>query len=206
MLMGRFLGSAVRPARQVRIVALLREQGAASAVEFALVAPVVLALVAGTLEFSMLSLGNAMLHNAVAEAARVGMTTNGSTALREDRIREEVARYTSSFLDPRRIGVETLVYDSFANVGQPEPFTDHNGNGVWDPGEPFSDVNGNGQWDADRGTEGVGGPSDIVLYRITYDWQMWTPLVRNIVRPDGRIPLAATLAVRNEAFSGAGGA
>src|SRR5205823_4419997 len=28
-----------------------------------------------------------------------------------------------------------------------EPFTDTNGNNVWDAGEPFTDMNGNGQFD-----------------------------------------------------------
>ncbi len=37
----------------------------------------------------------------------------------------------------------------------PEPFTDTNGNGVWDPGEPFTDVNGNGIYDANN-------PNDFV--------------------------------------------
>ncbi len=30
----------------------------------------------------------------------------------------------------------------------PEPFTDTNGNGAYDPGEPYTDTNGNGAYDA----------------------------------------------------------
>ena len=36
--------------------------------------------------------------------------------------------------------------DNWDNTG--DPFTDTNGNGLWDPGEPFIDTNGNGLWDA----------------------------------------------------------
>ena len=36
-----------------------------------------------------------------------------------------------------------------------EPFTDVNGNGIWDAGEPFQDLNGNGVWDTNIGTTWV---------------------------------------------------
>ena len=53
--------------------------------------------------------------------------------------------------------MDTLVYESFADIGKPEPFTDQDGNGAYNAGEPFVDVNGNGQWDADMGEAGLGG-------------------------------------------------
>ena len=43
------------------------------------------------------------------------------------------------------------------------------------------DVNGNGQWDADMGEAGLGGPSDVVVYRLTYDWGIITPVMREVM-------------------------
>jgi C-terminal peptidase prc len=41
--------------------------------------------------------------------------------------------------------VQTPMYDLQTRHG--EPFSDQNGNGMWDKGEPFVDTNGNGKWD-----------------------------------------------------------
>ena len=72
----------------------------------------------------------------------------------------------------------TLVYENFGDVGQPEPFTDENGNGAYDAGEAFTDVNGNGGWDEDMGAAGLGGPGDVVVYQMSYDWSIIIPMFR----------------------------
>ena len=95
--------------------------------------------------------------------------------------------------------METLVYENFADVGQPEPFTDENGNGVWDNDEPFTDVNGNGTWDPDMGAAGLGGPGDVVIYRMSYDWSIMIPLFRPFFGDE--ITLQSNIAVRNEPFT-----
>ncbi|RLC29118.1 MAG: hypothetical protein DRH37_08170 [Deltaproteobacteria bacterium] len=61
--------------------------------------------------------------------------------LAQSRIEELMAlEYSTTFTDP------DLIADSVTAVGA-EPFTDTNGNGLWEKGEPFTDVNGNGLWD-----------------------------------------------------------
>jgi hypothetical protein len=94
--------------------------------------------------------------------------------------------------------MDTLVYHSFGDIGQPEPFTDTNHNGVHDAGEPFTDSNGNGTWDPDMGAAGLGGPGDVVLYRMSYDWHIMIPLFRPFFGDS--IRLTANVAVRNEPY------
>ena len=99
---------------------------------------------------------------------------------------------------------------SFGDIGQPEPYTDTNTNGSYDLGEPFTDINGNGQWDADMGAAGLGGPGEIVLYKLEYDLPTMTSLLSNVIGgSDGKITLKASVAVRNEPYpaatSGTGG-
>ena len=79
------------------------------------------------------------------------------------------------------VELETLVYDSFEDIGKPEPLTDDNGNGTWDDGEAFIDVNGNGQWDADMGEAGLGGGGAVVVYRLTYPWGVVTPMLQQVL-------------------------
>lgn len=180
---------------------LLADDRAASAVDFAIIGPVFFLFAVGILEFAMLMVGETLLQSAVTDASRFGLT--GRTLVgqtREQVIADLVDSRTYGLIDPERLEFETLVYPSFDSVGRPETFTDQNGNGAWDAGEPFVDINGNGQWDADMGAAGLGGPEDIVLYRVRYDWRMLTPMFRALFPPDGVIPMEASLAIRNEPF------
>jgi len=78
-------------------------------------------------------------------AVHVNSSANGVTAatnLAQSRLEELMAlQYTQAFTDPDLIGDDAV-------GGTPEPFTDSNGNGLWDVGESYVDSNGNSVWDA----------------------------------------------------------
>ena len=195
----RLLRLSRRPSR------LVADRRGGAAVDFALVAPVFVLLIAGVLEFGVLMLGETLLQSAVTDASRFGLTGRtlaGQT--REEVIADIVTEHGFGLIDAERLEFDTLVYPSFDSVGQPETFTDQNGNGAWDAGEPYADINGNGQWDADMGAAGLGGPEDVVLYRVRYEWEMMTPLFRALFPPSGTVPMEASLAIRNEPFPAAG--
>jgi hypothetical protein len=94
------------------------------------------------------------------------------------------------------VRIETLVYGDSDDIGKPEPFADDNAAGIHDAGESYTDVNGNGTWDANMGEAGLGGPGDIVLYRVTNDPGMLTSLFQEIIGKN--IQHVATLAVRKD--------
>ena len=175
------------------------EEDGATIVEFALVFPVFLLAVFGAIESAVVIFVSSSIESAVLEASRHGVT--GGTVpgvTREARVLEIVERKTYGLVDMDRVEIETLIYASFDDIGQPEPFDDANGNGSYDPGEAFTDVNGNGQWDADMGEVGLGGPSDVVVYRVSHAWGIMTPLMRNIMGAE--IGHVSSVAVRNEPF------
>ena len=168
-----------------------------AAVQFALLAPALLLLVVGTFEFAVTLFVGGALESAVLAASRFGVTGFAQEGVtREERIRQIIDERTLGFVDMDEARINTLIYGSFDDIGQPEPFTDGNGNGTPDPGE-YADVNGNGQWDDDMGRAGLGGPDDIVLYEIEYETTGITGLMRPIL---GRITHRAAVAVRNEPF------
>ena len=169
-----------------------------AAVQFALLAPALLLLIIGSFEVAILLFLGGTMESAVLAASRYGVTGFTSDGVsREDRIRQIIADRTLGLVDMDDIGIHTLVYSSFEQIGQPEPFTDANGNGVHDAGETFNDVNGNGEWDDDMGAVGLGGPGDIVLYEIEYETGAITELLQPVF---GRIVHRAAVAVRNEPF------
>ena len=101
---------------------------------------------------------------------------------------------------------QALIYPSFGDIGGPEPFVDSApANGAYDVGETFTDVNGNGVWDPDMGAAGAGGPGDVVVYRLSYDWSLLTPVLAGVIGEAGRVRLAASVVVRNEPYEAAGG-
>ena len=180
---------------------LRRNRKGSAVTEFAIAAPVVIMATVGIIEFSMILFVSSLLEGGLREASRFGLTgfqPNGLT--REERILKIVEDHTHGLVDGTAVNLSTLVYPSFDSIGQPEPFTDENSNGTFDAGEPYMDVNGNNQWDPDMGAAGLGGPEDIVLYTIEYDWPLMTGMLNSFVGNDGKIGLRASVGVRNEPY------
>jgi hypothetical protein len=196
--------SAVEQGQRVflgRLSPICRKLGDAgqAMVEFALIAPALLGLLCGIFEVSGILFAQTILEGGARQASRFGITGSSTEgASREDVIRSIVDENAFGIIETDDIRFATLVYQSFADVGQAEPFTDANGNGAFDEGETFNDINGNGAWDEDMGVPGLGGAGDIVVYRLQYDWEIMIPLFRPIFGET--FALDANIAVRNEPF------
>jgi Flp pilus assembly protein TadG len=159
---------------------------------------VFLLAITGLIELGMMMLVATLMEGGLREAARFGITgyhPPGST--RESYILDTIASNTIGLVDMENAEVTYLIYPSFGDIGKPEPFTDVDSSGSWDPGEPYVDINGNGTWDPDMGAAGLGGPGEVVLYTVAVDWGMLTPVVAPLVE-DGKIRMTASVAVRNE--------
>ncbi|HEX7007115.1 MAG TPA: TadE/TadG family type IV pilus assembly protein [Alphaproteobacteria bacterium] len=177
---------------------LRREEDGSEAIEFALIFPGFLLILVGAIEFAVVTFIGAILESAMADASRFGITGGAPSGMtREEYVLQIVADRTYGLVDLDKAKLETLVYPSFGDIGKPEPFIDENDNDAYDLGEDFTDVNGNGQWDPDMGAVGLGGPGEVVLYRITYTWGMLTPVLEPII---GSITQSASTAVRNEPY------
>ena len=123
----------------------------AALLQFALVAPVLMLFIIGTIEIAIVLLVSGSIEASALAASRFGTTgATGSQVTRLDTIKQMIADNTYGLVDMSKVQIDVEVYPSFAAIGQPEPFTDTNHNGVHDPGEAYTDVNGNGKWDAAR--------------------------------------------------------
>ncbi len=180
-----------------------------SATEFALVLPVLLLLVSGIIEMSLLFFVNVLAEGGLREAARYGITGQGAEdGVREDEILQIVSDHTHGLIDFESATLSTMAYKSFGAIDEPEPFVDgSNGepaNGEYDEGEDYDDVNENGHWDGDQGVAGAGGPGDVVMYELSYDWAFITPVLSVFAGQDGHINMTASIAVRNEPYGSPG--
>jgi hypothetical protein len=201
---------------------LSADQRGVSAIEFAMIGPVVLLTIATVIECGFLWSGATALEAGGRAAARYGLTggeVDGST--RTGTIRRIVTEHVC----PEALGegrttcfwasdgptyededgsrtplfIDLTAYRDPRNLGRPEPFSDvAPANGFRDPGEEFVDINGNGRWDADTGVSGPGGPADIVVYELAMHQRVTNPLLRAVVGETLRHE--TRVVIRNEPF------
>jgi Flp pilus assembly protein TadG len=180
---------------------LVGQKRGTAATEFALTAPLFFLLLMGIFDYSWQLYAKQVLQGAVAKAARdATLESNASsqTAL-DNRVRDAVLNVFKN----ATVTFSRKVYDSFDEVGNPEPFKDNNGNGRYDSSptkECFEDINGNGVWDADRARTGNGGADDVVLYTATMKIKRVLPVWKMMGQPQ-ESTLTASTVLRNQPFN-----
>lgn len=174
------------------------------AVEFALIAPLLLVLTIGALDLSSVLLTWILMESSIREASRYGITgptaTETTDGLRLDQIKNIIAEKTLGLVDVDKATIDVRSYPTADDVGKPEPFTDSSPkNGTYDQGEAFTDCNGSGNWESDRGRrDSPGASGQIVVYTVSFDCPLLTPLLKGVIGTNGKVPLSATVTVRNE--------
>lgn len=186
-----------------RVAWLCQRDDGAVAIEFAIIAPVLLFFIFGIIEFSLLMYASTVLEGATTISSRLGKTgfeDVAGTGLSRQQMIEQLAKDKSDgLLNPDLITITTLAYGGLDDIGVPEPFTDQNGNALYDAGEPYTDINGNAQWDADMGAAGLGGANDIVVYTVRYPWRISTPMIARFF-DDGVLEITSSAVVKNEPY------
>jgi Flp pilus assembly pilin Flp len=180
-----------------RMRALVRDERGATLVEFALVAPVLLLTLLGVFEMGYNYYIQAQLHGSIQKAAR---DSTIETAIgNSEEIDAKVGRAVHQIVPSAEIEFDRRSYANFADVSQPEDFTDIDGNGTCSDGEPFEDANGNGSWDEDRGSDGQGGARDAVLYVVTVSYKRAFGMGQLLGMPE-MFTTEATTVLRNQPF------
>lgn len=165
----------------------IRDDKAATAVEFALLALPFFALIFGIIEVGLVFLVSTTLENAVAASGRQIRTgelqsAGGTAATFKNAICANMSWLGSSCATNLNVDVRT--YTSFGAVTTPNPV-----------------VNGAFQQNQMTFTPGVAG--DIVVVRAYYQWTIFTPLLNAALVNLGsnKHLISATVAFRNEPYS-----
>lgn len=155
-----------------RLHTLPRNNEGATIIEFAIVAPVLFLLVFGIIEFSLLMFASSVVEGATSNAARLSKTgAERSTAgTPEERAQADSGRLRELILQ-RGSGV--LKSENLNVVTLP-------------------------QATSRSGTMGDSG--EVVIYQITYNWPISTPLIGNLISQDGIYTISSTTVVVNEPF------
>ena len=178
------------------------DQRGIAAIEFAIIAPVMMMMLMGVMEYGYVAFARSSLEHATLSAARSAVASHCEET-RESNMIAQIDRGMSSVIayDDEPTEIEYRAYsEKFGDVGNPEPFDDANSDGVYTEGETYQDVNGNGQWDADMGKSGsVGEAGQVVSYRARFKVRsLFPPIARQFNDDRPFYQLDASTVVRNE--------
>lgn len=146
-----------------------------AAIEFALVAPALLLLMVGIVEFGLIMFVSSVIENAATSASRIGLTGRdgtggyGESAARNTFVTNEINRFAGGIIDVTKVHFNPVVHGDYSNAGN-------------------------------TGTQGLGKGNEAVTYRVTYDWVFFTPLIGQFFPPNGTYTISSTVIVKNEDF------
>lgn len=191
-----------------RLATLRADESGATIVEFALVAPPMMIMLMGALDFSHTLYMESILQGAVQKAARDG--TLQSSSGNDDAIRyatDNVVRHQLLALNKAAdISITRRFYRTFtaAAAQAPETFTDTNHDGICNNGEPFDDRNSNGVRDTD-GADSVdhAGARDNIVYTVTVSYPRMFPIDK-LIGGNGTTRLSATTVLANQPYGDQG--
>ncbi len=150
---------------------IFRNNEGAALIEFAMVVPVLVFLLMAIIEFGIIFHLMSLSTYAANEAARAGKTGNTySAASRDAMIKNKVEKVLSPWM---KSGKElTLSTQSYGS---------------------FGDLGA-------AGVVGAGNSGEVVLYTITLNWPVLTPVLGAAFGPGGSVPIITRVLVKNEQF------
>lgn len=179
----RIAGHARRLLRWTSVRRLMRREDGTVAIEFAFVAMPFFALLVATIETSLIFFAGQTLETAVADSARMIMTLQAQNqGFDYSAFKSQICSRIHGLFDCAngiKLDVNTATAFSAANTAQP------------------LDANGNLTI---SNTYNPGGPGDIVVVRVVYQWPVWAQFFGiNLINASGNTKLLMSTAVfRNE--------
>jgi Flp pilus assembly protein TadG len=154
-------------------------------IEYAITLPILLLLVMGIVEYSLVMYGSSVLENAVTIAAREGSTgysTPGQTELQT--IQGILAARVGGLLNPSQLQINVTDYSDWGNALPPVICSNT-------PGPPPSPP---------ACVQNFGAPKDVVVYSVSYPWHVTTPFLWSLLGADsnGTFEISASSIVQNE--------
>jgi len=175
-----------------------RDASGATLTEFAFVAPVFIVMLMGLFDMTHSIYTTSLVNGAIQSAAR-NMTIEGAS-LREAQIDERVRAQVAAVVpNNATITLQKLSYADFSDVGKPEEYTDMNANGTCDNNEPYVESNGTAGWQANRGSSGIGGARDVVLYKVSVSYPRLFP-IHGFTGMSNTVKIEGATVLRNQPF------
>ncbi|VXC95249.1 TadE/TadG family type IV pilus assembly protein [Sphingomonas sp. AX6] len=174
-------------------------------VEFAVVAPVMLLLLMGSMDLAHTLYMRATLQGIMQKAARDASLEAGAAVPRQTVIDGIVSDQVEKLAASAVVTFDRRFYRTFseASTARAEEWTDTNNDGTCNDGEPYTDQNSNMSWDRDGSNTGQGGAKDTALYTATVEYPRLFPMAGMIGMSD-TVRVRATTVLRNQPYADQG--
>jgi hypothetical protein len=177
-----------------RLGALGRSERGTSAVEFAMLMPVLCLVVMGTMEIGYRIYAISVSNGAIRQAARMA-STGGFTGAQID---AHVVNQIQKFRRDANVQIVKKSYSDFTGVGLPEPVTSGSvASGTY----CFDDINKNGTRDDDQGASGLGGAEDVIYYEVTATYPTLFKFSEKVLKLSPTTKVKLNTVVSNEPFA-----
>lgn len=178
------------------------DQRGITIVEFAIVAPVMLLLLMGSMDLAHTLYMRASLQGVMQKAARDASLEAGAGVPRQTIIDGIVTDQVTKLANSAVVTFDRRFYRTFseASTARAEEWTDTNGDGLCNAGEPYTDLNGNMMWDRDGSNTGQGGAKDTALYTATVEYPRLFPMATMIGLSD-TVRVRASTVLRNQPYA-----
>jgi Flp pilus assembly protein TadG len=163
---------------------LARNSDGVSAIEFALVGPIVIALLVAILQTGVVFLYQQVLQTATTQAARLIMTGQAQTQnLSSAQFVADVCSDAGAMFDCSKFSANVQKFSSFSSMSQTSPIS-------------------NGTFNASSNSFSMGGPGDIILVQVFYQLPVsGGPLGFTLANTNnGKAVLVGTSVFRNEPY------
>jgi Flp pilus assembly protein TadG len=163
---------------------LARREDGAAAVEFALVAMPFLALVFAIIETAIVFFAGQVLETAASDSARLIMTGQAQTqGLTQATFKQQVCSKIYGLFDCNGgVYVDVETFSTFSNVSLQSP------------------LDSSGKIDTSKFQYTPGGPGDIVVVRLVYQWPVFVSMLGLSNMANSSRLMMATAAFRNEPY------
>jgi Flp pilus assembly protein TadG len=187
-----------------RLKALHRDQRGTTILEFGLIAPSLIVMLMGALDFGHTLYMQGVLQGAVQKAARDStlQQTAGTDDTARNTIDTAVRNQVKTLHKQATVTITRRFYRTFSDAAaaSAETFTDTDHDGICNHGEPFDDRNSNGVRDTD-GADSVdhAGARDNVVYTVSISYPRMFPIDK-LIGGNGTTSLTATTVLANQPF------
>lgn len=178
---------------------LVREKRGVTIVEFALVAPVLLAVIMGGYELAYQGYVQSVVEGELRKAGRSNSLERAASDDERFAIDERIRQSIMNVAPQARIATpERVTFASYARVRSPaEP--DANNNGICEPGETYEDSNRNGRWDSNSGVTNGSGAKDVIVYTVRVEYDRVFP-VGSLIGLSNTVEISASTNLRIQPY------
>jgi len=174
------------------------QEDGATLTEFGFVAPVLVLMIMGIFDMAHSQYTSALVNGAMQKAGR-DLTLESAGSKQSDIDQAVIDQVQNVVPGSATISLEKLSHFDFSDIGEAEEYNDDNGDGTCNNNEVYVDANDNGQWDSNRGTTGIGGARDAVLYTAVVTYPRLFPMAGLAGLPED-VELRASTVLRNQPF------